>query len=143
MKSRRQRTDVSKYSFLNRTIKSCNQLPADLLSSFPSKLNTFRKRVKNVVTSKCSQMGMSEKSEVNYSDVEWTDVIYVKWYCFEVKWREVRYDEVLGDKITLHIMVTLYWVYLIVFFYLILCVYCNLVVLICLVIYGYVYVWIL
>ena len=23
------------------------------------------------------------------NDVEWTDVIYVKWFCFEVKWSEV------------------------------------------------------
>ena len=33
-------------------IKSWNQLPASLLASFLCKLNTFRKRVKNVVTSK-------------------------------------------------------------------------------------------
>jgi len=45
-------TDVGKYSFVNRTIKSWNQLPAGLLVSFPCKLITFRKRVKNVVTSK-------------------------------------------------------------------------------------------
>jgi hypothetical protein len=29
-----------------------NQLPADLLASFPYKLNTFRKRVKKAVTDK-------------------------------------------------------------------------------------------
>jgi hypothetical protein len=50
-KCRKQITDVGKYSFLNRII-SWNQLPAGLLASFPCKLNTFRKRVKNVVTSK-------------------------------------------------------------------------------------------
>jgi hypothetical protein len=38
--------------FVNRTIKSWNQLPANLLASFSCKLNTFRKRVKNVVTRK-------------------------------------------------------------------------------------------
>jgi hypothetical protein len=43
---------VSRHSFVNRTIKTWNQLPAGLLASFPSKLNTFRKRVENVVTSK-------------------------------------------------------------------------------------------
>jgi len=43
---------VGKYSFVNRTIKSWSQLPASLLASFPCQLNTFRKRVKNVVTSK-------------------------------------------------------------------------------------------
>jgi hypothetical protein len=44
---------------------------------------------------------------VKCSDVEWTDVIYVKWFCFEVKWSEVSsemkwsevsYGEVLEDK---------------------------------------------
>jgi len=52
----KQRTDVGKYSFVNRIIKSWNQLPAALLASFPCKLNTFRKRVKNVVTSKGIQV---------------------------------------------------------------------------------------
>jgi hypothetical protein len=52
------RTDVGKYSFVNMTIKSWNQLPASLLESFPCKLNTFRKRVKNVVTSRGIQVGI-------------------------------------------------------------------------------------
>jgi len=57
IRARKQRTDVGKYSFANRTIKSWNQLPAALLASFPRKINTFRKRVKNVVTSKGIQVG--------------------------------------------------------------------------------------
>ena len=57
IRTRKQRTDVGKYSFINRTIKSWNQLPATLLASFPCKLNMFRKRVKNVVTSKGIQVG--------------------------------------------------------------------------------------
>jgi hypothetical protein len=52
IRTRKQRTDIGKYSFVNRTIKSWNQLDASLLASIPSKLDTFRKRVKNVVTSK-------------------------------------------------------------------------------------------
>jgi hypothetical protein len=40
--------DVGKCSFVSRTVKSWNQLPAGLLASFPCKLNTFRERVKNV-----------------------------------------------------------------------------------------------
>jgi len=43
--------------FVNRIIKSRNQLPTSLLASFPSKLNRFRKEVKNVVTSKGIQVG--------------------------------------------------------------------------------------
>ena len=43
-------------SFVNRTIRSWNQLPAGLLVSFACKLNRFRKRLKNVVTSKGIQV---------------------------------------------------------------------------------------
>jgi len=49
-------------------------------------------------------------SEVKWCEVEWTDVIYVKWFYFElsdVKWIEVNYGEVLGDKSAMHIRVTL------------------------------------
>jgi len=52
IRTRKQRTDVGKYFFVNRTIKSWNQLAAGLLASFPCKLKTFRKSVKNVVTGK-------------------------------------------------------------------------------------------
>ena len=58
IRSMKQRTDVGKYSFVNRTIESWNQLPASLLASLPCKLNTFRKRVKNVVTSKGIEVGI-------------------------------------------------------------------------------------
>ena len=56
-----QRRDVGKYSFANWTIKSSNQLPASLLASFPCKINTFRKRVKNVVTGKGIEVGIECK----------------------------------------------------------------------------------
>ena len=57
IRTRKQRTDVGKYSFVNRTIESWKQLPGGLLASFPCKINTFRKRVKNVVTSKGIEVG--------------------------------------------------------------------------------------
>jgi len=57
IRTRKERTDVGKYCFVNRTIKSWNQLPASLLASFSCKLNTFRKRVKNVVTGKGIEVG--------------------------------------------------------------------------------------
>ena len=49
---------------------------------------------------------------------------------FELKWSEmkwVRYVEVLGDKITMHIRLTLYWGYLILLwlFYLVCILYCG------------------
>jgi hypothetical protein len=109
-------TDVGKNSFVNRTIKSWNQLPAGLVASFKCKINSLRKKVKNVVTTRYFQWGMivNERSDVNCSDLEWNYVIFVKWFCFEVKWSEVSYFEVLKDKTTMYIMVTLYWKYLIV-----------------------------
>ena len=61
IKTRKERKDVGKYSFVNRTIKSCNQLPSGLLASFGCKLNTFRKRAKNVVTSKGIGVGIECK----------------------------------------------------------------------------------
>jgi hypothetical protein len=59
IRTRKQRTDAGKYSFINQTIRSWNQLPAGLLASFPYKLNTFRKRVKNVVTKREFKSGLS------------------------------------------------------------------------------------
>jgi hypothetical protein len=64
-----------------------------IIKSQTSKLNTFRKRVKNVVISNGIQVEISVNkwSDVNCSDVEWTDVIYVKWIYFEVKWSEGKW----------------------------------------------------
>jgi hypothetical protein len=59
IRSRKQRTDIGKYLFVNRTIINWNRLPADLLASFPCKLNTFRKRVKKVVTNKWIRWGLN------------------------------------------------------------------------------------
>jgi hypothetical protein len=61
IRTRKERADVGKCSFVYRTIKSWNQLPAGLLASFPCKLNTIRKRVKKVVTSKGIQVGVECK----------------------------------------------------------------------------------
>jgi len=56
IRNKKQSTNVEKYFFVNRAIKSRKQLPAGLLASFPCKLNTFRNRVKNVVTSRGIQV---------------------------------------------------------------------------------------
>jgi hypothetical protein len=47
--SRRQRTDIGKYSFVNRTIQLWNQLPAVVLGNLPCKQITFKKRVRKTV----------------------------------------------------------------------------------------------
>jgi hypothetical protein len=63
---------------------------------------------------------------VKCSDVDWTDGIYVNWFCFEVKWSEVElsevsYDEVLEDK---YIKVTVLYVAVLLlcyFYYYVMC----------------------
>ena len=47
--NRRQRTDIVKYSFVNRTFRLWNRLPAGILGTLPSKPNAFRKRVRKVI----------------------------------------------------------------------------------------------
>ena len=103
IRTTKERTDVGKYFFVNRTIKSWNQLTAGLLASFPCKLNTFRKKVKNAVTSKWISSGVwVQIREVTWSEVLWSELtIYMKWSCFEVKCSEVSYGRFLGTKVTI------------------------------------------
>jgi len=49
IRGRRQRTDIGKYSFVNRTIQHWNQLPAELLGILPCKPITFINRVRKVI----------------------------------------------------------------------------------------------
>jgi len=46
---RKQRADIRKYSFVNRTIKNWNQLPAEVLGTFRCKPKIFRKRVRKAI----------------------------------------------------------------------------------------------
>jgi hypothetical protein len=50
LRDRKQRTDIGKYSFVNRTIKIWNKLPAEVLETFPCKPNIFRTRVRKAIT---------------------------------------------------------------------------------------------
>jgi hypothetical protein len=49
IRKRRQRTDIGKYSFVNRTFRLWNRLPAEILGTLPCKPTDFRKRVRKVV----------------------------------------------------------------------------------------------
>ena len=49
IRSRRQRTDIGKYSFVNTTIQHWNQLPAEVFGILPCKPITFKKRVRKVI----------------------------------------------------------------------------------------------
>ena len=50
IRDRKQRTDIGKYSFVNKTIKNWSQLPAEVLGTFPCKPKIFRNRVRKAVT---------------------------------------------------------------------------------------------
>jgi len=49
IRSRRQRTDIGKYSFLNRTIQHWNQLVAEVLGTLTCKPITFKKMVRKMI----------------------------------------------------------------------------------------------
>ena len=49
IRDRKQRTVIGKYSFVNKTIKNWNQLPAEALGTFPCKPKIFRDRVRKAV----------------------------------------------------------------------------------------------
>jgi len=49
IRSRRQRMDVGKCSFVNRTIQHWNQLPAEVLGTLPCKPIIFKKRIRKVI----------------------------------------------------------------------------------------------
>ncbi|KDR24007.1 hypothetical protein L798_07949 [Zootermopsis nevadensis] len=49
IRCRKQRTDIRKYSFVNRTIQLWNQLPADVLGTLSCKPSAFRKKIIKVI----------------------------------------------------------------------------------------------
>jgi len=49
IRDRKLRMDIGKYSFVNRTIKNWNQLPAEAEGTFPCKPKIFRNRVRKAV----------------------------------------------------------------------------------------------
>ena len=49
IRDRKQRTDIGKYSFVNRTIENGNQLPAEALVTFHCKPKIFRKIVRKAI----------------------------------------------------------------------------------------------
>jgi hypothetical protein len=49
IRSRKRRTDIGKYSFVNRTIQLWNQLPEDALGTLSCKPSSFKKTVRKVM----------------------------------------------------------------------------------------------
>ena len=51
IRDRKRRTDIGKYSFVNRTVRNWNQLPAEALGTFPCEPEILRKRVRKAIIS--------------------------------------------------------------------------------------------
>jgi len=66
--ARIQRTDISKYSFVNSTIKMGSQLPAELLKTFSCNSHIFRKRVRKVIIREEKESVCFYMSFSNYSN---------------------------------------------------------------------------
>jgi hypothetical protein len=49
IRSRKQKTDIGKYSFVNRTIQLWNQLPAEVLGTLSCKSSNFREKARKVI----------------------------------------------------------------------------------------------
>jgi len=49
IRNRRQRTDIGKYFFVNRTIRLWSGLPAEILDTLPCKPSAFRKKARRVI----------------------------------------------------------------------------------------------
>jgi hypothetical protein len=62
IRSRKQKTDVGKYSFVNSTVKLWNQLPADALGNLSHKPSNFRKKVRKVIHQVKRKHGASNKA---------------------------------------------------------------------------------
>jgi len=104
IRNRRQSTDIGNYSFVNRTIRLWNRLPAEILGTLPCKPNAFRKRVRKVINAvnwrKC--VLKLSKSVMKWSGVKGSAVKGCKsertlkgnyeWWS-EVKWSEVKWSE--------------------------------------------------
>jgi hypothetical protein len=50
IRNKRQKTDIGKYLFVNRTIEHWNQLPAEVLDPLRCNLTIFRRRIRKVIS---------------------------------------------------------------------------------------------
>jgi len=109
--ARKQRTDIGKYYFLNRTIELLNQLPAEVLATFPCKSHMFRKKFRKVIISeekwrvldgwwrnvqKYREVKNGDWNVVKWSDVKWSQVKWCEMKSSEVMWNEVKWSDDLG-----------------------------------------------
>jgi hypothetical protein len=67
IRSRKQKTDIGKYSFVNRTFLLWNELPADVLGNLFCKPSNFRKKVRKVINR--AKLRGDQRSEVKCREV--------------------------------------------------------------------------
>jgi len=72
IRDRKQRTQIGKYSFVNKTIENWNQLPAEALGTFPCKPKIFRKRFRKAIIN--GVIGKEWKCAENYLKVQSSEV---------------------------------------------------------------------
>ena len=75
IRARKQRTDIGKHSFVNRTIRLWNELPAEALTTFSCKSHIFRKNPRRLII----------------SEEKWG--VFEGWWRNVQKWREVKNGE--------------------------------------------------
>jgi len=79
IRDRKQRTDIVKYSFVNRTIKNWNQLPAEALGTFPCKTKIFRNGIRKTIVNGVKWKewkGGENRLKVQWSEVRWSVVMW-------------------------------------------------------------------
>ena len=79
IRSRRQRTDIGKYSFVNRTIQHWNQSLAEVLGILPCKPITFKKRVRKVIIELNWNEVKCAGNHKNCREAESSEVKSLKW----------------------------------------------------------------
>jgi hypothetical protein len=72
IRSRKHKTDIEKYSFVNRTIQLWNQLPTNASGTLSCKPSNFRKGAKKVINKVKEMCGENQK--VQRSEVEVKEV---------------------------------------------------------------------
>ena len=93
-----QEQETKDNSFVNRTIRLWNQLPAEILRTLPCKPNAFRKRVRKVINVVNWGKGVLKlsKSVVKWSKVKWSEGqcsesgAYREGYLWVAKWSEMK-----------------------------------------------------
>ena len=71
--------NIRKYFFVNRNIKTWNQLPTEALETFPCKPNIFKKGVKKAIIKemKWKEENCGDKRlKVQWSEVRWSVVMW-------------------------------------------------------------------